>query len=253
MNDRALRLGFIWPGGGAEHEYYQFAEALDERIKVFLSCTRTGGHENDDHDVEALLQTARVDWITEAARRLIGLAPDCVFWACTSGSFIVGREGAEEQVRALAETTGAPAGSTSLAYATALERLETRKVGVLATYPEPATRAFVEFLAEFDIEVVKLKWLDTACGWDAARLDPEVVKEKTLEVAVDNAEAILIPDTAMPSLSLAGPLEEAVARPVLTANVVTLWQAIELAGGGLPPIEGYGTLLGDAMSVNRVS
>ena len=33
--------------------------------------------------------------------------------------------------------------------------------------------AFVEFLKEFDIEVVKLDWLDAACGWDAALLEPE--------------------------------------------------------------------------------
>ena len=242
MSEAALRLGFIWPGGGAEHEYYQFAEALDDRIKVFLSCTRTGGGHDDDHDVEHLRQTARIDWITEAAKRLICLEPDCVFWACTSGSFIVGREGAEAQVSALAQTTGASAGSTSLAYAEVLRRLGMRSVGVLATYPEPATMAFVKFLQEFDIEVVKLDWLDAACGWDAALLEPDVVMQKTIDVAIDEAQAVLIPDTAMPSIFLADDLEKAVSRPVLTANVVTLWHAMSLAGRSLP-IQGFGSLL----------
>ena len=242
MFEPALRLGFIWPGGGAEHEYYQFAEALDDRIKVFLSCTRTGGGHDDDHEVEHLRQTARVDWITEAARRLVCLQPDCVFWACTSGSFIVGREGAETQLKALEEATGAPAGSTSLAYAEVLRRLKIRSVGVLATYPEPATMAFVAFLEEFDIQVVKLAWLDANCGWDAALLDPETVRQKTIEVAVDDAQAVLIPDTAMPSIFLAETLEQSVNRPVLTANVVTLWHAMVLAGRMIP-IEGYGGLL----------
>lgn len=242
MSEPALRLGFIWPGGGAEHEYYQFAEAMGDRIKIFLSCTRTGGGHDDDHDVEHLLQTARIDWITEAANRLICLQPDCVFWACTSGSFIVGREGAEAQVSALKKTTGASAGSTSLAYAEVLRRLGLRSVSVLATYPEPATMAFVEFLKEFDIEVVKLDWLDAACGWDAALLEPDVVMQKTIDVAVDEAQAVLIPDTAMPSIFLAENLEKAVNRPVLTANVVTLWQAMSLAGRPMP-IRGYGSLL----------
>ena len=242
MSESALRLGFIWPAGGAEHEYYQFAEALDDRIKVFLSCTRTGGGNDDDHEIEHLRQTARVDWITEAARRLVCLEPDCVFWACTSGSFIVGREGAETQLKALEKATGAPAGSTSLAYVEVLRRLDTRSVGVLATYPEPATMAFVAFLEEFDIQVVKLAWLDANCGWDAALLDPEVVRQKTIEVAVNDAQAVLIPDTAMPSIFIAETLEQAVDRPVLTANVVTLWHAMVL-GGRLIPIEGYGSLL----------
>lgn len=242
MSDAALRLGFIWPAGGAEHEYYQFAEALDDRIKIFLSCTRTGGGHDDDHDVDHLLQTAQIDWLNEAARRLVCLEPDCVFWACTSGSFIVGRAGAEAQVSALTQTTGAPAGSTSLAYAEVLRRLGIHSVSVLATYPEPATMAFVAFLEEFGVNVVKLDWLDAACGWDAALLNPEVVMQKTKDVAVKDAQAILIPDTAMPSIFLAGALESAVERPVLTANVVTLWHAMAVAGRPIP-IDGFGSLL----------
>ena len=244
MSDSPLRLGFIWPGGGAEHEYYQFAESLDDRIKIFLSCSRTGGGRDDDHDVDHLLQTARIDWLNEAARRLICLKPDCVYWACTSGSFIVGPEGAQAQTRALHETTGVPTGSTSLAFSEVLQRLGIRAGSVLATYPEPATRAFVDFLAAFDVEVVKLDWLDAACGWDAALLDPEIVLQKTKDVASKEAQAILIPDTAMPSIFLADALEKAVNRPVLTANVVTLWHAMMLAGGPIP-IDGFGSLLGN--------
>ena len=242
MSDRALRLGFIWPGGGAEHEYYQFAEALDDRLKIFLSCTRTGGGHDDDHDVAHLRQTARIDWLTEAARRLIPLKPDCVFWACTSGSFIVGREGADAQVSAIQETTRAPAGRTSLAYVEVLRRLKIRSVSVLATYPEPATKAFVTFLEEFGIEVVKLDWLDAACGWDAALLDPAVIRQKTIDIAVPSAQAILIPDTAMPSIYLTQDLEDAVGCPVLTANTVTLWHAMVLAGTPIPT-PGFGGLL----------
>ena len=242
MSKSTKRIGFIWPGGGAEHEYFQFAEAMDDRIKVFLSCSRVGGHRDDDHDVDALLQTARIDWITEAARRLVCLKPDCVFWACTSGSFIVGRKGAEAQVEALEEATGSPAGSTSLAFVAALEKLGIKRVSVLATYPEPAARAFVSFLGEFELEVVSLNWLDAPSGWDAALLDPELVVVKTREAAVDGAQAVLVPDTAMPSLHLVERLEEVAQRPVLTANAVTMWRAIALAGGELP-INGYGTLL----------
>ena len=241
MFEPALRLGFIWPGGGAEHEYYQFAEALDDRIKVFLSCTRTGGGHDDDHEVEHLRQTARVDWIIEAARRLVCLQPDCVFWACTSGSFIVGREGAETQLKALEEATGAPAGSTSLAYAEVLRRLKIRSVGVLATYPEPH-HGFCRFPRGVRYSSGEAR-LARRQLWLGCRIaGPETVRQKTIEVAVDDAQAVLIPDTAMPSIFLAETLEQSVNRPVLTANVVTLWHAMVLAGRMIP-IEGYGGLL----------
>ncbi len=238
--ERAARLGFVLPGGGAEHEYYAFAEATGDRAKVFIMASRIGPGE-EDHDIDSLLGTARIDWITEAARRMIPLKPDCAFWACTSGSFVVGRAGAEAQVVALAEATGVPAGSTSLAFIEALQALGLRRVAVLATYPEPAARAFEAFLGEFGIEIVHLHWLGAGSGWDAALLPPERVIAAAKEAAVPEAETILLPDTAMPSLDLITPIEEAIGRPVLTANQVSLWQAVRLSGRAVP-VAGHGRL-----------
>ena len=170
----ALRLAFVWPGGGAEQEYYQFAEATGDQIKIFLACSRVGDTgEGSDHDIEALLETARIDWITDAAKRSVCLRPDTVFWACTSGSFVV----------ALQEATGVPAGSTSLAFAAAITQLGFRRVSVLAPYPEPTARAFVAFLKEFDIEVAFLEWLDAPSGWDSAAMDGEMIIERVVQVS----------------------------------------------------------------------
>lgn len=238
--ERAARLGFVLPGGGAEHEYYGFAEATGDRAKVFIMASRIGPGE-EDHDIDSLLGTARIDWITEAARRMIPLKPDCAVWACTSGSFVVGRAGAEAQVAALAETTGVPAGSTSLAFIEALQALGLRRVAVLATYPEPAARAFESFLGEFGIEIVNLHWLGAGSGWDAAVLPRERIIAAAKTAAVPEAEAVLLPDTALPSLHLIAPIEKAIARPVLTANQVTLWQAIRLSGRQVP-VTGHGQL-----------
>ena len=93
------RLGFVYPGGGAEHDYYRFAER--HGFQVFLAGSRIPA--GDDHAVEALLQTARTEHILESARRLLTLRVDAILWACTSGSFILGRAGAEAQAQALRE------------------------------------------------------------------------------------------------------------------------------------------------------
>ena len=245
MSDKALRLLMVWPGGGAEHEYYQFAEALEDRIKIFLACTRVGGHGDADHDVDALLETARIDWLCEAAGRSRVLAPDCVFWACTSGSFIVGKSGAHAQVEALSELMGVPAGSTSLAFVNALAELGLNSVSVLATYPEPASRAFESFLSEHGINISRLHWMDAASGWAASALDAEMVVEQAHASVTDDTQAILIPDTAMPTLHLIERLERETGLTVLSANAVTLWAAMKLAGGNIP-IDGYGSLLSRA-------
>ena len=242
MSDRIVRVGIIWPSGSGEFEYFQYARATGERLRIYMTSTRVGGEEGKDHDIEALQQTARIDWLTGAAKRLTLLEPDAVFWACTSGSFVLGRDYAERQRDAIASAAGVPAGSTSLAFAKLLEELGIRRVSVLATYPEPASRAFASFLAEFDIEVVHLQWLDAPGGWDASDLNPECIVNGVREAAVEGADVVLVPDTALPTLSVVERLEEAAARPVLTANAVSLWEAMAL-GGERFPLPGYGSLL----------
>jgi maleate cis-trans isomerase len=219
-----MRLGFIYPGGGAEPDYYRFAEAHD--FRAFLVGSRIPG--GDDHDVAALLQTARTEHIVEAARRLLSLRIDAALWACTSGSFIVGRVGAEAQVRALRAVTGMPATSTSLAFIDALAALGANRVAVLATYPEPASRAFVEFLGAFGVTVASLSLLDAANGFDAARIGADRLNDALDSTDLEGTDVVLVPDTALPSLDLVDSLEARAGRPVLTANQVTLWAALGL-------------------------
>jgi maleate cis-trans isomerase len=230
------RLGFIYPGGGAEHDYYRFAET--HGFQVFLAGSRIP--KGDDHAIEALLETARTEHILEAAKRLVCLRLDALLWACTGGSFILGRAGAGAQARALQQATGLPATSTSLAFVTALERLGARRVAVLATYPEAASRAFGAFLAEHGIAVSSLRWLGAASGFDAANIGAEQLSNNLTDT-LGQAEAVLIPDTALPSLDLVDRLETACGVPLLTANQVTLWAALGLAGKPLV-VPGFGRL-----------
>ena len=159
------RLGVIYPGGGAEQDYYLFGER--HGLRMFLVGSRIPA--GDDHAVEALLQTARVENIREAAARFRTLDPDVVVWACTSGSFIVGRDGAERQMAALRAATGVPATSTSLAFVDALGALGAPRVALSQRHgPEPASRALASFLNAFGVTVASLQWLDAPSGLEAA-------------------------------------------------------------------------------------
>ncbi len=190
-------------------------------------------------------ETGRIDWILEAAERVVPFAPDVFHWACTSGSFIQGRAFADQQIAAIEALTGRAAGSTSLAFVAAAEAANARRVSVLATYPEPAARLFADFLDAFDIEVLSLDWLAAPSGWDAAKFAPAFVGEHARRALHAEAEALLIPDTALPSLHFLADLEAELGVPLLTANAVTLWDAQRLAGRFLP-LPAYGRLLGGA-------
>jgi maleate cis-trans isomerase len=219
------RLGVIYPGGGAEQDFYRFGEG--HNIRMFLVGSRIPA--GDDHAVEALLQTARVENLLEAASRFATLNPDIVVWACTSGSFIVGRAGAERQAAALRAASGRPATSTSLAFVEGLSALGARRVAVVATYPEPASRALASFLHEFGIEVASLQWLDAPSGLDAALIADDRLGGAVRRAAAERPDAVLIPDTALPTMDRITRLETLAGCPVLTANQVTLWAALALA------------------------
>jgi len=245
MRDGGVRLGLLYPGGGAEQDYYLFGEAVQDRVRMFLVGTRVGGCGSDDHSVASLLRTAEVDNLTEATRRLSLVRPDVVMWACTSASFIVGRRGAERQAQAMSEVAKVPASSTSLAFAHALSMLGLRRVAVLAPYPEPASRAFVSFLREWNIEVDGFRWLDAPNGFDSALIPAETVLRAAQETDRNAAEAFLIPDTALSTMSIVDELERVLGKLVLTANQVTIWEGLRLAGSSLT-VSGYGRLLATA-------
>lgn len=224
-----IRLGFLYPPTGAEDELYRASEALDPRARAAVVGVRIAGGD-DEHAPQHLRATAAIDNLllsTEVMRRL---RPASVMWACTSGSFIDGLAHARRQADAMAAHAGCPASSTSLAFLAALEALGVRQVGVLATYPETTARAFASFLAEGGVEIADLTWLDAPSGPAAAGFAAERFEATARRIDVPEGAALLLPDTAVPSLGLIRPLARLTGRPVLTANQVSVWQAAHLAG-----------------------
>ena len=70
-------------------------------------------------------------------------------------------------------------------------------------------------------------------------------KDAVIEFALANvrkeADALLIPDTALHSAAWLNELEKAIGQPVLTANQVSFWEALRLCAK-LKPQEGMGHL-----------
>ena len=153
-----------------------------------------------------------------------------MIWACTSGSFVYGPDGARDQVDRLTRACGVPASSTSFAFVDAVHALGVRDVAVCASYPGDVARLFVDFLAAADIRVVSM----SSAGIDTAAEVGTLTAQQVLELAAANdhpdAEALLIPDTAMHTMRVLPALESALGKPVLTANQVTVWHGLRTAG-----------------------
>ncbi|GGR69580.1 maleate cis-trans isomerase [Nocardioides luteus] len=231
-------VGLLYPGYAAEDDFPALENVLSGTIWLPLVHTSV---ERDEHTVEALLDTGSPARLAEGADAIAVHSPDSVVWACTSGSFVFGPDGAVDQVAAISERVGVPASSTSIAFLSAARALGLEKVAVAASYPEDLAEHFRYFLAAGGLKVVSFGAKGIFTAVDVGRLGPEAVIEMALAVDVPEAEAVLIPDTAMHTLTCIDALEEALGKPVLTANQVTIWEGLRLAGAS-GPLPGLGTL-----------
>lgn len=219
----APTVGFIYPDHAAEDDYPLAAG----RLGVELPVAHIYG--TDLHAVPELLDLGSPARLADGARLLAEQHPHAVVWACTSGSFVYGPEGAEEQVDQLAQVTGVPTSSTSRAYLAALAALGLTRVAVAASYPDDVAQLFVDYLAFAGVDVVSFSsaGIDTAA--EVGELSPDQVTALATDHDHPDAQALLIPDTAMRTLAVLPDLERRLGKPVLTANQVTIWEGLRLA------------------------
>lgn len=198
---------------------------LGNAIKVELVHTSVG---IDAHRADALLDLGGTDRLRDGALLLAERGVDCAVWACTSGSFVFGWEGAKEQVREIEDFLGVPASSTSFAFVAALQSIEVKRVAIAATYPEDVTLAFVDFLARDGVEVTSVGSEGIITATEVSTFGRERVLSFVTSGDHPDAEAVLVPDTALHTIEWIEELESKLGKPVLTANQVTMWEALRL-------------------------
>lgn len=242
-------IGLLYPGFGAEDDFASLEARLDGAVRLPLVHTSVG---EDAHRIDALLDLGSRFRLAEGARALAAKRPDSLMWACTSGSFVFGWDGAQRQVDEIAAMLDLPVSSTSIAFVNATHALGLGSVAVAASYPEDVADSFVEFLTEGGIDVVAMRSQGIMTAVEVGRLSRDALLAMVRASDSADAEALLIPDTAMHSLGWLDDLESAVGKPVLTANQVTVWEGLHLLGP-VPELEGMGWLFGLQGAASRRS
>jgi maleate cis-trans isomerase len=77
---------------------------------------------------------------------------------------------------------------------------------------------------------------------DIGRTSPERVYTQVRELDRPDADAVFISCTNLRTVAILQELEEDLAKPVVSANQASFWEALRLAGIG-EPIAGFGRLL----------
>ncbi|MEU4996603.1 decarboxylase [Streptomyces sp. NPDC021622] len=219
-------LGFLYPGHSAEDDYPRMEQMLGSDIRLQVVHTDIG---EDAHRVDALLEMGSPKRLAAGVEELRLSGAEAVVWACTSASFVFGWEGAHDQVRALARAAGLPASSTSFAFAHAVREVGATRVAIAATYPEDVAGHFAAFLKAAKIEVVSTRGSGIITAAEVGTWGWEEVKAMALAGDHPDAEAVLLPDTALHTAAYVRDLEKEIGKPVLTANQVTVWEALRLA------------------------
>lgn len=166
--------------------------------------------------------------ILAAAKNLSVVRPRVMAYACTSGSFVHGVAGARHISKMMEAASAAQGVSTSEALLEALDHLGASRVVVVTPYVAELTLRLGDFLEEAGHSVVAQAGLGLDGGiWEVPyRTTCELIRGAD----VPEADAIFISCTNLPTYDIIAPLERELGKPVLSANQVTAWAALQRVG-----------------------
>jgi maleate isomerase len=156
------------------------------------------------------------------------VSPLVAAYACTSGSFVGGLAGEAALVAAMLGA-GAPAAVTaSGALLAALRHLDLTRIATATPYTADLTAGLSGFLAEAGVEVVSASGLGLTS--DIWMVPYDITAGLVRDTDTDDAEAVFVSCTNLPTYDVIATLEAELGKPVLTANQVTVWSALNTIG-----------------------
>ncbi|WP_235682514.1 maleate cis-trans isomerase family protein [Mycolicibacterium poriferae] len=156
------------------------------------------------------------------------VGPLVTAYACTSGSFVGGPLAEQALVEAMLAAGSPLALTTSGALLSALRYLGYTRVATATPYTADLTVGLTAFLGESGIEVTAAAGLGLTS--DIWTVPHDVTAQLVRETDTEDAQAVFISCTNLPTYDVIADLEHELGKPVLTANQVTMWHSLSLIG-----------------------
>jgi maleate isomerase len=232
------RLGFLVPPGNPTVETEMIALAPSGVSLHFHRMTARGGTGSLEGQDER--NRMMVDNIGASIELLALVNPDVIVVAHTATSYYLGRQGEADLLARLQRSTGRPVVTAFGSVVRALEKLNVRRLALGTPYSQETTLQGKAHLEAYGFEVVNFANLQGVVNI----YDETAERAYRLARLVDreDAEAVFLSGTGMPTLSVLELLEQDLGKPVISSASAMMWQALRLAGVG-QPIPGYGRLL----------
>lgn len=178
--------------------------------------------------LEMAVHISDPDTAAQSVVDVSAVSPLVMAYACTSGSFVGGPLAERALVAAMMGAGALAALTTSGALLEALRHLEITRIATATPYTADLTVGLTAFLGESGIEVTAASGLGLIS--DIWTVPHEVTMQLVRETDTDDADAVFISCTNMPTYDVIAALEAELHKPVLTANQVTMWHALSLIG-----------------------
>lgn len=227
MYGSTARIGLIVPSTNSVVEPELIMHAPDA---VAFYATRVPVAEVASAQEKVASIVAMRERLPAAAAELGSLGPAALAYACTSGSFLNGRDVDAQTCAELRSASGLPSYTTSTAVVAALRELEVRRLAVVTPYVAPVADGAVNYLEQNGFRVVARRDLGLLSNLDKGRLDAAVSERLVREVDTGSADAVLISCTNWRTLDRLPALERELGIPVVSSNLATLWAGLRLAG-----------------------
>ena len=178
--------------------------------------------------MEMAVHISDPDHAAQCVPDVSAVGPLVTAYACTSGSFVGGPLAEQALVEAMLAAGSPLALTTSGALLSALRYLGYTRVATATPYTADLTVGLTAFLGESGIEVTAAAGLGLTS--DIWTVPHDVTAQLVRETDTDDAQAVFISCTNLPTYDVIADLEHELGKPVLTANQVTMWHALSLIG-----------------------
>ncbi len=232
------RLGFLLPPGNPTVETEMMAlapEGVSVHFHRMTARGTTGSLEGQDERNRMM-----VDNIDGSIELLAMVNPHVIVVAHTATSYHLGRQGEADLLGRLQEATSKRVITAFGSVVRALERLDVRRLALGTPYSPETTAQGKAHLEAHGLEVVRFANLPGVANiYDET---PERAYGLARLVDREDAEAVFLSGTGMPTLPVLELLEQDLGKPVISSASAMMWHALRLAGVR-QVIPGYGRLL----------
>ena len=165
---------------------------------------------------------------------------DAIAYCCTSGTVVIGFDAIAASVHAVRPQI--PVTTPMTASVAGLARFDVRKLSVLTPYNNDLNRAIAGHIESTGLEIVAFSGFLMDDDNEMARISPDAIFDAAIEADRPDADALFISCTAIRAVEVVERIEQALGKPVISANQALFWQTLR-ATGYEGAVEGFGQLL----------